>query len=142
MEPLLRMPAAWLPRDATQLDTYMCAMLSSGRLTVTDTSRALARAVLFPPQWYLAWPAFRVVQLLAIGSLPPSIRREYGFEWTARDARALVRWTTGLRWLRHVTPAFAREWPSSRKRPQMSRSTEAHARLTPRENTQGVETSS
>ena len=42
MEPLLGMPAGWLPRDSAQLDTYMREMLAGGRIVVTDTSRALA----------------------------------------------------------------------------------------------------
>ena len=83
MEPLLGMPAGWLPRDSAQLDTYMRDMLAGGSIVVTDTSRALARAVLYPPQWYVAWPAFRAMQLLTIGSLPPSIRQAYGFDWRA-----------------------------------------------------------
>jgi uncharacterized protein (DUF2236 family) len=115
MEPLLGMPAGWLPRDSAQLTAYMKEMLSGERLLVSDTSRALARAVLYPPRWYVAWPAFRLVQLLTIGSLAPSIRAAYGFDWTSRDARALARWTTALRALRRVTPAFVREWPCSRR---------------------------
>ena len=114
MEPLLGMPAGWLPRDTAQLDAYMQEMLSSGRLAVTDTSRALAHAVLYPPQWYLAWPAFRAVQLMTIGSLPPSIRQAYGFEWRARDARAFARWTAFLRMSLRLLPPLAREWPAAR----------------------------
>ena len=94
MEPLLGMPAGWLPRDSAQLDTYMREMLAGGSLVVTDTSRALARALLYPPRWYVAWPAFRAMQLITIGSLPPSIREAYGFAWRPRDERALARWTT------------------------------------------------
>ena len=114
MEPLLGMPAGWLPRDSVQLNAYMAEMLTSRRLLVTDTTRALARAVLYPPRWRVAWPAFRPVQLLTIGSLPSSVREAYGFEWTARDARALARWTSALRAVRRVVPAFVREWPCSR----------------------------
>lgn len=115
MEPLLGMPPGWLPRDSAQLDTYMHEMLTGGSLVVTDTSRALARAVLYPPYWYLAWPAFRPVQLLAIGTLPPSIRREYGFAWRARDERALARWTALLRWSLRLLPPVVREWPAARR---------------------------
>ena len=117
MEPLLGMPAGSLPRDAAQLDTYMRDMLAGGTLVVTDTSRALAQALLYPPQWYLAWPAFRAMQLLTVGSLPPSIREAYGFEWRACDARALARWTTLLRTSRRLLPRLVREWPSARRRP-------------------------
>jgi uncharacterized protein (DUF2236 family) len=116
MEPLLGMPAGWLPRDSAQLDTYMREMLAGGSIVVTDTSRALARAVLYPPQWYVAWPAFRAMQLLTIGSLPPSIRRAYGFEWRARDVRAFARWTALLRTSVRLLPPLAREWPMARRR--------------------------
>jgi len=116
MEPLLGMPAAWLPRDAAALDSYMLAMLSGGTLVVTDTSRALARALLYPPGWRVAWPAFRVMQLLTIGTLPPDIRQAYGFEWRARDERALARWTKVMRTARQLLPRAASEWPMARRR--------------------------
>lgn len=115
MEPLLGMPAGWLPRNSAQLDTYMRDTLASGRLVVTDTSRALARAVLYPPRWHAVWPLFRPMQLLTIGSLPAEIREAYGFEWHARDARSLARWTTVLRSMLRALPPFAREWPSARR---------------------------
>ena len=117
MEPLLGMPHGWLPRDSAQLDAYMREMLSTGKIVVTDTSRALARAVLYPPQWYVAWPAFRATQLLAIGSLPPSIRQAYGFEWRPLDARAFARWIAVLRASLRLLPQFVREWPMARQRP-------------------------
>lgn len=110
MEPLLGMPAGWLPRDSAQLDAYMRDMLSGGRIVVTDTSRALARALLYPPRWHAAWPAFRAMQLLTIGTLPTSIRLAYGFDWQERDARALARWTSVLRASRRLLPPAAREW--------------------------------
>jgi len=116
VEPLLGMPAGWLPRDSAQLDAYMREMLAGERLVVTETSRALAQALLYPPQWYVAWPAFRAMQLLTIGSLPPSIRQAYGFDWRPGDARALARWTSLLRTSRRLVPPFAREWPMARRR--------------------------
>ena len=117
IEPLLGVPAGRLPRDAGQLAAYMDETLSGGRIVVTDTSRALARAVLYPPRWYLAWPAFRPMQLLAIGTLPPRIREAYGLPWSARDEGALARWTSVLRTSRRLLPPFAREWPISSGRP-------------------------
>jgi uncharacterized protein (DUF2236 family) len=67
--------------------------------------------VLSPPRWYLAWPAFRPLQLMTIGSLPDRIRSAYGFEWRRRDERALARWTTTIRLLLRFVPRIAREWP-------------------------------
>ena len=116
MEPLLGMPPGWLPRDPAQLDAYMRETLASGSIAVTDSSRALARAMLYPPRWRMLWPVFRPLQLLAIGSLPPAIRRDYGFEWRGRDARALLRWTMALRALIRLLPHVARHWPMARQR--------------------------
>src|SRR3954468_3692519 len=115
MEPLLDIPAGLLPRNTADLDAYLREMLGSGTLTVTDSSRSLARAILFPPRWGRLWPVFRPVQLITIGLLPAAVRQAYGFEWTDRDARALVRWTTALKLLRRLLPPVFREWPSSRK---------------------------
>ena len=114
MEPLLGMPAGWLPRDTARVDAYMREMLDGGKIVVTDTSRALARAVLYPPRWYVAWPAFRATQLLTVGLLPASIRDAYGFEWGAREQRTFARWTALLRTGRRLLPRFAREWPVAR----------------------------
>ena len=116
MEPLLDIPPGLLPRTPRELDTYMREVLGSGRIAITDRSRAVARAVLFPPRWRLLWPALRPVQLLTIGLLPDAVRRAYGFEWTQRDARALIRWTRALKLMLRLLPAFVRQWPSARKR--------------------------
>ena len=93
----------------------MHGMLAGHMLAVTDTSRALARAVLYPPRWYMAWPAFRAMQVLTIGSLPPSIRQAYGFEWRARDVRAFGRWTALLRTSVRLIPPRARQWAMARR---------------------------
>jgi uncharacterized protein (DUF2236 family) len=53
--------------------------------------------------------------LLTIGTLPPSIREAYGFPWSARDERALSRWTKAIRMLLRVLPASAREWRVARR---------------------------
>ncbi len=116
MEPLLDIPSGLLPRSAAAVDAHMRDVLAGGRLTVTDGSRAMGRAVLFPPRWRCFWPAFRPVQLLSIGLLPEPIRHAYGFAWTRSDARALARWTMALRMLHRVMPAVVTTWPSSRRR--------------------------
>lgn len=116
MEPLLGMPAGRLPRDSAELDHYMREMLASGSIVVTATSRALARAVLYPPRWQTAWPVFRAVQILTIGSLPPTLRQAYGFEWRAREVRAFARWTAWLKTSLRLLPPLVREWPMARRR--------------------------
>ncbi|HUR21140.1 MAG TPA: oxygenase MpaB family protein [Vicinamibacterales bacterium] len=131
MEPLLGMPDGWLPRDSAQLDAYMRQMLEGGTLVVNDTSRALARALLYPPRWYVAWPAFRAMQLITIGSLPPAIREAYGFKWRPRDERALARWTTAIRTMGRLLPPMAREWSVAR-RAKSACSPTSHPMLTER----------
>lgn len=116
MEPLLGMPAGWLPRNGAQLDAYMREMLAGDAIVVTDTSRALARAVLYPPRWRTMYPVFRAVQLLAIGTLPPTIRQAYGFEWGEKETAAFQRWTSWLRGTLRVLPSLAREWPAARRK--------------------------
>lgn len=132
MEPLLDIPAGMLPRTTTALDEYMRDAFDSGTMVVTDAARALAHAVLYPPRWWLLWPAFRPVQLLTIGLLPEPVRRAYGFRWTARDARAMARWTTAVRVGRRVVPAMLREWPSARRTHVIgTAAAKSHERLTP-----------
>jgi uncharacterized protein (DUF2236 family)/predicted MPP superfamily phosphohydrolase len=110
LEPLLDLPAGFLPRSPAAI----AAVLEAGTIAVSDRSRALARAALYPPRWRLAWPLFRPVQAITLGLLPPAVREAYGFPWTARDARALARATAALRGLRRLLPPALREWPASR----------------------------
>jgi uncharacterized protein (DUF2236 family) len=91
-------------------------MIDGGGIAVTPAGRRLARAILFPPGWRLMWPAFRALQLITIGLLPPALRDAYGFRWTPRDARALRRWTAALHFLLRIVPRLVREWPAARRR--------------------------
>jgi uncharacterized protein (DUF2236 family) len=116
MEPLLGIPEGLLPRNSTELDAYMREMLHSRRIAVSAASRELARAILFPPGWRLLWPAFRPLQLITIGLLPPGVREGYGFRWQERDARALARWAAALKRMHRAVPSCVREWPSARRR--------------------------
>lgn len=116
MEPLLDIPTGLLPRNTTELAAHMGDMLGDGTVAIAPGTRALARAVLFPPRWRLLWPLFRPVQLITIGLLPAAVREAFGFEWNHHDARALVRWTTALKLLRRLLPASVRQWPPPRQR--------------------------
>ena len=125
MEPLLDITPGTVPRRYQDLDVYIRSVLGNGPLAITDTSRALARAVLYPPAWWVLWPLFRPVQLITVGLLPAAIREAYGFPWTPRHARALTRWARALRWFRRVAPERARVWPAARRRPEQARNTHA-----------------
>ncbi len=129
MEPLLGMPPGWLPRTSAQLARSVDAKMRNAVMP-GSRSRALGRAVLFPPGWRLAWPAFRAAQVMTIGLLPPPVRDGYGFAWTDRDARALDRWTRMLRTTHRVLPRLLRQWPAVRRRqPTPAESRGDHARV-------------
>ena len=98
-----------VPRDSAR-STPICERFGGRRIAVNDTSRALALAVLFPPQWYVGWPAFRAMQLMTIGSLPTSIRQAYGVEWRARDERAFRALDGAAPNIAAAAAALAREW--------------------------------
>jgi uncharacterized protein (DUF2236 family) len=114
MEPLLGIPAGTLPRGTNDLASYMDEMLQSGRIAVTDRSRALARQVLYPPLAPMLWPVLRPVRLITIGLLPQAIREAYGFRWGVAEARSLARWVSVIRNVRGILPPFMREWPMAR----------------------------
>lgn len=122
MEQLLDIPEGLLPRTTADLDAYMREMLAGDRIVVTDTSRAMARAVLFPPNWQLLWPMFRPVQLITIGQLPAHIREQYGFPWDDRYARAFSRWVRAIRHSHRFAPRVVREWPIARQKSAHARS--------------------
>jgi uncharacterized protein (DUF2236 family) len=117
MEPLLDIPEGSLPRDAAALERYMRSMFEEGRIAVSKTARTLGRDVLYPRFSSLAWPAIRPVRLFTIGTLPASIREQYGFGWTPRDARAQARWERGIRRAVGAAPAALRHWPAARRLP-------------------------
>jgi uncharacterized protein (DUF2236 family) len=93
MEPLMGLPDGSLPRTWSDVQQSVAAMVDGPTLAISDESRALAHAVLYPPHWWLLFPLFRPVQLLTIALLPPPLREKYGLPWTPRHVRALARWT-------------------------------------------------
>jgi uncharacterized protein (DUF2236 family) len=106
-----------VPRTWSALTAYMRGEYASGRIAVGDEAKALADAVLGPPMGRLAWPALWVNRTLTIGLLPPDIRRQYGYRWTAGDARRLEHVIGALRLSRSVLPRAIALWPEARRAP-------------------------
>jgi uncharacterized protein (DUF2236 family) len=116
IEPLLGIPSGYLPRDTTALRAYMEGMYASGEIAVGQTARRLARELLAPPGPALA-PVSALVNLPAIGLLPPAVRESYGFDW-GPGREALLRGTAGLvRTVLPLVPPVLRMWPPSRRQP-------------------------
>ena len=114
MEPLLasRLDGC---RGTPRSSTPTCARRGERHIVVTDTSRALARSVLFPPQWYVGWPAFRAAQLLTIRYAAAAIREPTGLNGRARRAGRSRRWCHCSN-VAGLLPPIAREWPMARRR--------------------------
>jgi uncharacterized protein (DUF2236 family) len=114
VEPLLGIPAGFLPRAMADLESYLDGMLASGRIVVTDTARALARELLAPP--FLRWfgPAAWFYRIAAIGPLPPALRKAYGFRWAARDRVAFRLIAAAVRGALPFLPSRLRHWPAAR----------------------------
>jgi uncharacterized protein (DUF2236 family) len=104
-------PRTW---DAARLllnDAY-----ASGRIVVGPQARALAEAVLAPPIPRPIAPVSALNRLVTIGLLPDGIRRQYGYEWSDRDERRLLRVTAVIHRVRRVTPEILALWPDARRR--------------------------
>ena len=112
--PLLGIPDAFLPASTMELDRYLGDMLASGVIEVTETARALARALLFPPGGALTGPLLWLGRLTTIGLLPPTIRAAYGFEWGESGDRRLRRACRSVRGVVRLVPPALREWPAAR----------------------------
>lgn len=99
---LFGIPREALPRDWTAFTTYMQEMIASDTLGVSETARSMAHNLLVgagswihPPVWYRA---------LTTEWIPLPLRRAFGLELSAADARAAAR---ARRWL----PRFWRLMP-------------------------------
>jgi uncharacterized protein (DUF2236 family) len=86
---LFGLRAAEMPRTFRCLRAYVERMLDSGDLVVTPRARELGvDIVLRPPVPLRARPLVEVANVLTIGLLPASIRRQFGLRWN--PARALA----------------------------------------------------
>jgi uncharacterized protein (DUF2236 family) len=108
-------PDADVPRTWSALTGYMQAEYASGRITVGDEARVLADAVLGPPMGRLVWPALWINRTFTIGLLPPDIRRQYGYTWTAGRARRFEYAIGALRLSRAMLPRAVALWPEARR---------------------------
>lgn len=117
-EPIVRALGARdveVPRSWSAVQRYMAERYEDGTIAVGADARTLARAVLAPPFARLVAPAAHVNRLMTIGMLPGALRRQYGFEWTERHARALARWSTAIRRVRPLLPDAMALWPEARR---------------------------
>jgi uncharacterized protein (DUF2236 family) len=82
-------PADVWPPTFADFASYWQHMVDS--LSVTETARELAGALLWPTVPWPVRPALPLVRFITVGLLPQPIRAGYGYSWTDRQARRLER---------------------------------------------------
>ena len=87
---LLGVPEGTVPGTIGELRAWMAAMVDDGRVRVTPAASEIARTVLYPLGWMprTAWDA---VHLVSLATLPPELRRQYGFGWSPARERGVER---------------------------------------------------
>ena len=109
-----------VPETWADVQAYMSAMLASGRIVVSDTARDLAADVLAPRFSALIAPWRAMNRTVTVGLLPPELRAQYGFPWSATDDAKLARTLRGLGTLRRLTPDVLALWPDARRRQRLT----------------------
>jgi uncharacterized protein (DUF2236 family) len=111
----LGVPHSMVPGTHARFTGYMDDMMSSGRISVGETARGLATAILYPrPQWAVR-RLFDPLNVITIGTLPEAVREGYGLRWNL-GRRALLRGAeASLRRMLPVTPPMIRYVPQARE---------------------------
>jgi uncharacterized protein (DUF2236 family) len=115
-------PDALLPRDYDAFQRYMATMLEDGGpIHVTSTARDIGREIVNPPLGpvapMLGWvpaPLYNWTLWPAIGLLPPRLRREFGFDWGAKEKLVSVWLVNAWRAWRPLVPTKLRWMPQAR----------------------------
>jgi uncharacterized protein (DUF2236 family) len=119
IEGLFGIPEGHLPRSVSELQRYMDGMYASGEISVTDAARTLSRALVYPQVPLVSEPAIRFMRLTTMGLLPPTIRADYGFPWSARHEVMLRLLAALVRTFLPLTPPILRN--GQRRAPRLVR---------------------
>ncbi|HEV3000418.1 MAG TPA: oxygenase MpaB family protein [Solirubrobacteraceae bacterium] len=118
-------PATW-PRFMRWYDEWL-----RDECTVSDDSRAIARAIVDPRLPGLlkpaARPAVELLNLATVGLTPAVVRERYGLEWGPRRERLLGASTGAVRRLLPLLPSLVRELPPARVAERRARARAAAA---------------
>jgi uncharacterized protein (DUF2236 family) len=102
-----------LPKTLTDLQDWVQVMLGSEEITVSPTSRLLARSLL-SARWY-SWLAAPYIYVLAAGFLPPRLREAYGFKWNPPVKAAFWSYVNLARSTCRILPRSLRIEPAARR---------------------------
>jgi uncharacterized protein (DUF2236 family) len=116
---LMGVPQAMLPRALEDFERYMRGTIESDSIAVGAPARALARAILYPPPWFLKAVA-PVNVLITAGLLPPKLRIAYGLRWSRRRERVLRLVAGSTRAALPLVPRMIRVVPHARAAEHLS----------------------
>lgn len=105
-------PAEVCPPGWGAFTEYVAGVIADD-LRVTDSARAVATAAMVPPLPGPLGPVAGVPnRLVTVGLMPPSLRDDYGFEWSRADQRRLDRFFTAARAVSLASPGIVRRLPA------------------------------
>jgi len=110
---LMGVPESKIPATLEAFQEYMTATVESDAIAVGAAARALARAILSPPPWFLKTFA-PVNVLITTGLLPPKLRRAYDLPWNGRREKVLRLVAGSTRAALPFVPAVIRVVPHAR----------------------------
>jgi uncharacterized protein (DUF2236 family) len=110
---MLGVPLGVLPPTIGELRAWMRARMSDGTIRVTPQARRIARTVLQP---HPAMPGVvsQAAHLVALSTLPPTLRRQYGIGWSAARDRGVERLAAIARGVIPRLPSLVRHAPQAR----------------------------
>ena len=104
---MLLLPRSHIPPTVGELRDYITTVVAGGDLIVTDAARAVAGLFKNPPPEAEWRPILRAVSRWAFGTLPQSLREQYGVRWSrAHDAMLVATLAT----VRTIRPALPRRF--------------------------------
>jgi uncharacterized protein (DUF2236 family) len=118
---LLGIPERLIPRTLGAFDSYMRRMIASDVLTVGPVGRDVAASILRPPVPFGLGVAFRAVNFVTVGLLPPALRDRFGLAWSPRREQALRMLATLTRVTLPLAPACVRVLPQARRAERAAR---------------------
>jgi uncharacterized protein (DUF2236 family) len=116
---LMGVPQAMLPPALEDFERYMTGTIESETIAVGAPARALARAILHPPPWFLKAVA-PVHVLITAGLLPPKLRIAYGLRWSRRRERVMRLVAGSTRAALPLVPRMIRVVPHARAAERLS----------------------
>lgn len=108
---LMEIPEEILPPTLNEFSSYMKEMINGDTLVVTETTRRLARAVLYPNVGILPTLSAGLLRLVTAKILPNRFRQEYRLKWNDQQRLIVDGFSVSTRLLRPFAPSWVWQNP-------------------------------